>query len=348
MDRSASAGTLRSPTTVSLAAVPVPRGQQQQQQHPDQTKLVKNNRNTIALAQFVQNTAADLRGFHLGGGELVPRRAAALTGTDVNGSGGGGGYRMDYTVRTMTTECVETWLDMHPEFVAHYFTRRATKTMVDDWLQANTQCRSSPEAARSDFSSNGSGGTNTPVRKISAQEFEKDGQILKSMISTVDGQVTFLGSPLFEQQRPLRRKRDELKSSDERELMYELVMDICNDLDVTSLCHKILQNVSILLNADRCSLFLVQGDDDKRTLTSKLFDVNSNSTIEECTGQEQDICVPWGRGIVGTVAKTGQALNIPDAYEVSTCIASNLCVRHVLYVFVTQLRAHYIIMCVYC
>lgn len=37
------------------------------------------------------------------------------------------------------------------------------------------------------------------------------------------------------------------------------VKDICNELDVKSLCHKILQNVSLLLNADRGSLFLVQG-----------------------------------------------------------------------------------------
>lgn len=37
------------------------------------------------------------------------------------------------------------------------------------------------------------------------------------------------------------------------------VKDICNELDVRSLCHKILQNVSTLLNADRGSLFLVQG-----------------------------------------------------------------------------------------
>lgn len=37
------------------------------------------------------------------------------------------------------------------------------------------------------------------------------------------------------------------------------VKDICNELEVKSLCHKILQNVSILLNADRGSLFLVQG-----------------------------------------------------------------------------------------
>lgn len=37
------------------------------------------------------------------------------------------------------------------------------------------------------------------------------------------------------------------------------VKDICNELDIRSLCHKILQNVSILLKADRGSLFLVQG-----------------------------------------------------------------------------------------
>ena len=39
--------------------------------------------------------------------------------------------------------------------------------------------------------------------------------------------------------------------SDETELILELVKDICNELDVRSLCHKILQNVGILTDADR-------------------------------------------------------------------------------------------------
>lgn len=43
------------------------------------------------------------------------------------------------------------------------------------------------------------------------------------------------------------------------------VKDICNELDVRSLCHKILQNVSILLKADRGSLFLVQGKCNSRS-----------------------------------------------------------------------------------
>lgn len=41
---------------------------------------------------------------------------------------------------------------------------------------------------------------------------------------------------------------------------FPQVKDICNELEVRVLCHKILQNVSILLDADRGSLFLVQGD----------------------------------------------------------------------------------------
>lgn len=34
--------------------------------------------------------------------------------------------------------------------------------------------------------------------------------------------------------------RIELKILDEKEFMYELVIDICNELDVNSLCYKIL------------------------------------------------------------------------------------------------------------
>jgi len=149
------------------------------------------------------------------------------------------------------------------------------------------------------------------------------------------------------------------------------VKDICNELDVRSLCHKILQNVSILLNADRGSLFLVQGDrgsyDDScrglsnnlrsgnpkppssesvkfnnitsapntrsrtnslsssscsgnstrpRYLVSKLFDVCSRSTLQEMEKKEE-IRIPWGTGIVGYVAESGEPVNIPDAYEVS-------------------------------
>ena len=231
-------------------------------------------------------------------------------------------------------ERMEVWLDEHPDFVQDYFSRKANRSMVDGWVLAHalTQNASNPGSSLgyhnypADTASTGSGGSrpssgaNTPVRKISAQEFERGGQVLKPMVSTVDGMPTFLGAAADPAPvKSARKTHSELKALDERELMYELVIDICNDLDVTSLCYKILQNVSYLLNADRCSLFLAQGerDTDKCCLVSKLFDVNMHSTIEECTGRREEIRIPWGTGINGYVAKTGQPVNIPDAYEVS-------------------------------
>jgi len=123
------------------------------------------------------------------------------------------------------------------------------------------------------------------------------------------------------------------------------VKDICNELDVRSLCHKILQNVSTLLHADRGSLFLVQGERSaaanpcqnqetnsadnsnenprrssdqsytrNRCLVSKLFDVCSRSTLLEME-KKDEIKIPWGTGIVGYVAESGEPVNIPDAYK---------------------------------
>nr|XP_027221484.1 dual 3',5'-cyclic-AMP and -GMP phosphodiesterase 11-like [Penaeus vannamei] len=106
-------------------------------------------------------------------------------------------------------------------------------------------------------------GAATPVRKISAHEFEKGG-LLKPIVTTIDGTPTFL-SPAADAEnvailaKVRRKSRTELKGLDERQLIFRVGEDICNDLDVRSLCHKILQNVSILTSADRCSLFLVQG-----------------------------------------------------------------------------------------
>ena len=46
---------------------------------------------------------------------------------------------------------------------------------------------------------------------------------------------------------------------------------------------------------------------------SNLFDVSSNSTVEEMSKNE--IRVPWGVGIVGYVAKTGESCNVNDCYQ---------------------------------
>uniref|UniRef100_A0A1A9W0L3 Phosphodiesterase n=1 Tax=Glossina brevipalpis TaxID=37001 RepID=A0A1A9W0L3_9MUSC len=277
---------------------------------------------------------------------------------------------------------MEAWMDENQEFVQDYFIRKATRQVVDAWLVSHATtagndascCNSSPTHTHpngQNCSSRGGSGATTPVRKISAHEFERGG-LLKPIVNTIDGTPTFLsigtqndcsassvnmvgssgatnnmsgvgssnqsnmsshhyynncythhhnhpmGSSITHC-RPQRLSRNELKQLDEKELIFELVKDICNELEVRTLCHKILQNVSILLNADRGSLFLVQGrcsgnGNPKKCLVSKLFDVCPRSTVEEME-QQNEVQIAWGTGIAGHVAESGEPINIPDAYQ---------------------------------
>lgn len=105
-------------------------------------------------------------------------------------------------------------------------------------------------------SSKNSSGSGTPVRKISAHEFERGG-LTKPLVTTVDGAPTFLSPQLVNADNNgnnhliRKRSRNDIQGLNETDLILELVKDICNDLDIKSLCHKILQNVGILTNADR-------------------------------------------------------------------------------------------------
>lgn len=275
--------------------------------------------------------------------------------SDVSGGGGGGGEPPDPAELrggvlpplhtppqyNYDPECarMEAWLDDHQDFVYDYFIRKASRHMVDSWLLshalpqslgggAGAYCGAGMEAGvvpglvttpGQHQSSKASSGAATPVRKISAHEFEKGG-LLKPIVTTIDGTPTFI-SPAGAAEnvailaKVRRKSRTELKGLDERQLIFELVKDICNELDVRPLCHKILQNVSILTGADRCSLFLVQGDkeSDNRCLVSTLFDVNPDSTVEQME-EKEEIRIAWGSGIVGYTAQSGAMVNIPDAY----------------------------------
>ena len=231
---------------------------------------------------------------------------------------------------------VEQWLNAHPDFVQDYVTRCPTPAVLDYLLRT----RGMPTAIANDVSgscsSRASSGANTPARKVSGQQFEKRGQTLGRMVTTVHGVPSFLvagGGGTTDGSASGRRtswaRRGELKSMDSCELMNELILDICNDLDVTSLSHKILQNVCLLLDADRCSLFHVEqrrgwtpsDGGDERCLASKLFNVSAHSTVGECNAEE--IRVPWGSGIIGHVAMTGDAINIPDAYDVCSTASAH-------------------------
>ena len=91
---------------------------------------------------------------------------------------------------TDETEYIESWLDEHPAFLQNYFVRKASRSVVDAWLQART---SQSAGAPSGCSSAPASGATTPVRKVSAHEFEQGSLFLRPMVSTTsDGTPTFL------------------------------------------------------------------------------------------------------------------------------------------------------------
>ena len=67
--------------------------------------------------------------------------------------------------------------------------------------------------------------------------------------------------------------KKELKNTNQRDFLLEIVKDISHDLELKSLAGRIVQNIMILLEAEKCSLFFVEGAKGKQVLVSKLFDM---------------------------------------------------------------------------
>lgn len=109
----------------------------------------------------------------------------------------------------------------------------------------------------------------------------------------------------------------ELRMANERDFFLEIVKDISHDLDLKSLTGRILVNICILLDADRSSLYFVEGPKGKQQLVSKVFDVYAGTNTILTSNGDNVVRVPWGTGIIGHVADTGETVNITDANQVS-------------------------------
>ena len=132
----------------------------------------------------------------------------------------------------------------------------------------------------------------------------------------------------------------ELRHIDEREFFLEIVKDISTELDLRSLTGRILLNICILLNADRSSLFLVEGPKGKQTLVSKVFDVYTGTNIKPTSKGDNIVKVAWGQGIIGYVAETGETVNITKASEVGT--GASIRVDRQISLVYFQIFLHYI------
>ncbi|KAM4609066.1 dual 3',5'-cyclic-AMP and -GMP phosphodiesterase 11A isoform 2-T2 [Polymixia lowei] len=257
-------------------------------------------------------------------------------------------------VSNMVFSDVESFLDTHPELFEDYLNRKGKHSVVEKWLK-NHQASKAPvpaepekvNARKDSWASKGDG----LQRRASQKELRKTFARSKAINAnrTYDEHVNSRAQePLTSmRRRALLRKASSLppttahilsallesrvnipqypstavdfkyylKEHNEREFFLELVKDISNDLDLTSLSYKILVFVCIMVDADRCSLFLVEGTTNKKTLVSKFFDVHAGITVLPSLSNSDEVQVPWGKGIIGYVAEHGETVNIPDAYQ---------------------------------
>ncbi|MGB5915779.1 MAG: GAF domain-containing protein, partial [Phormidesmis sp.] len=86
------------------------------------------------------------------------------------------------------------------------------------------------------------------------------------------------------------------------------VIDLINNQSLEPMLDELLETFTLkigqILQAERTTIFVV--DEDRQELYSKIAQGNSSDSLE--------IRLPIGQGIAGYVAKTGEEVNIPDAY----------------------------------
>lgn len=261
------------------------------------------------------------------------------------------------TMTTFDFSDVEAFLDCHPDLFEEYLVRKAKCDQVGRWLKEHQPSKvpaaeerrgaardqtwsTNPEALRRRSShmelrrnfarSKATTAHRTYDEHVSLSEFESQSSMRRRALlrkaSSLPPTTAHILSALLESRVNVPQYASSaidykyrLKETNEREFFLELVKDISNDLDLTNLSYKILINVCILVDADRCSLFLVEGPAHKKTLVSKFFDVHSGTTVRpsSSTLNSNEVQVPWGKGIIGYVAEHGETVNIPNAYEVN-------------------------------
>ena len=251
---------------------------------------------------------------------------------------------------------VEAFLDCHPDLFEEYLLRKGKSDAVGRWLKEHQPSKASTaeekhggprdpflpsnpdglrrrsshvELRRNFARSKATTAHRTYDEHVSLSEHESQSSMRRRALlrkaSSLPPTTAHILSALLESRVNVPQYASSaidykyrLKETNEREFFLELVKDISNDLDLTNLSYKILINVCILVDADRCSLFLVEGPAHKRTLVSKFFDVHSGTTVRpsSSTVNSNEVQVPWGKGIIGYVAEHGETVNVPNAYEV--------------------------------
>uniref|UniRef100_A0A667X9H0 Phosphodiesterase n=1 Tax=Myripristis murdjan TaxID=586833 RepID=A0A667X9H0_9TELE len=111
----------------------------------------------------------------------------------------------------------------------------------------------------------------------------------------------------------------------EAEFMFELIKEMQGSNPMEKGMHKVLQRISLLIQADRCSYFAYRSRNGSPELATLLFDVTSTSPFEKnLVNPNVEIVFPTDMGIVGWTAHSKKPQNIPDVKKVLLWSASKV------------------------
>ena len=101
----------------------------------------------------------------------------------------------------------------------------------------------------------------------------------------------------------LNRQIEKVKQERDRfHALLNLTKNLSAETNIEKLLFNIIDEVRKILNSDRCTIFLYDEIEDE--LWSKI-----------AIGLDEEIRFPADKGIAGHVWKTGDIVNIPDAYK---------------------------------
>uniref|UniRef100_A0A8C8E1H6 Phosphodiesterase n=1 Tax=Oryzias sinensis TaxID=183150 RepID=A0A8C8E1H6_9TELE len=113
-------------------------------------------------------------------------------------------------------------------------------------------------------------------------------------------------------------KYHDLTMTDESEILFDLVRDIQDNLQMEKSIFKLMRHLSFMMRADRMSLFMYRQRNGVAELATRLFNVHKDATYDEClVPPESEIVYPLDMGIVGHVATSKKMVNVPDVSKSS-------------------------------
>uniref|UniRef100_A0AAQ6ICE7 Phosphodiesterase n=1 Tax=Anabas testudineus TaxID=64144 RepID=A0AAQ6ICE7_ANATE len=111
-------------------------------------------------------------------------------------------------------------------------------------------------------------------------------------------------------------KFHDLTMVDESEILFDLVRDIQDNLQMEKSVFNLMRHLSFMMRADRMSLFMYRQRNGVAELATRLFSVHKDATLDEClVPPDSEIVYPLDMGIVGHVASTKKMVNVPNVAE---------------------------------